>query len=260
MLTKNELKSYSGLLKKRQRLTENKFIVEGRKILEEAISSGLKCEIVCTTNQFSESNPDIIQKLSNQQVRIEIIKRNEIERLSDAKTPQEICGIFHIPQKNENISSNPSLVVMLDNINDPGNVGTIIRTCDWFGLRELVLSCNSADVYNPKVIRSTMGSLFHLQEVRYAELTDEILRYKQSSYKILLADLAGESIYEYGSESKSVIIFSSEAHGPTKELIDLVDGRITIPGSGSAESLNVASAAAIILSELTRSTRSESKR
>jgi TrmH family RNA methyltransferase len=247
MLTKNELKYYSNLLKKKYRKSEKKFIVEGKKLIDEAMGSNYRCEIICATNQFLESEPAECKKLGHSN-RFEIIKYNELEKLCDTISPQGICGVFLTTpnQKDGDYKSTP--VVMLDNINDPGNVGTIIRTCDWFGIEEIILSPNCADIYSPKVIRSSMGSLFHIPLIKYSELSKEILKYRQHKYKALIADLKGESVYKFKNEGKLLVIFSNEAHGPSDNVTGIADKAITIPGYGNAESLNVASAAAIILS------------
>lgn len=252
MLTKNELKYYASLLKKKFRHSENKFVVEGNKIIEEALSNGYKCELVCATSEYINLNTSFIKNVSRQNIRLEVIKQHELEKLSDTKSPQGVCAVFSIREALHIVSYNNSIVVMLDNISDPGNLGTIIRTCDWFGINEIILSETSADLFNSKVIRSTMGSLFHVPIIRYGELTVEINEFKKNGYTILTADLEGDNIYNYKPVDRSVIIFSSESHGPSDELVTLADKIITIPRIGKAESLNVASAAAIIISHLTK--------
>ena len=166
-------------------------------------------------------------------------------------TPQGITAVFRIPEnkKIEEIKSNT--VVYAENIADPGNLGTIIRICDWFGIETLLVSDNTVDVYNSKVIRSSMGSIFHInitEDVNHKNL--ETL--KKKGYKLLCADLQGESLYDFDIPDKKIIAFSNETAGPSEELLKRSDHKITIPKFGKAESLNVASASAIIISEIAK--------
>ena len=148
------------------------------------------------------------------------------------------------------------LVVGLENISDPGNLGTIIRNCDWFGIKTVILSPNCPEVHSPKVLRSSMGSFFHLNIFEENKFYDSLFNYQKKGYQILCADLRGDNIYEMNKVSKTVIVFSSEAEGPSKELKTMSNKFIKIPRLGKAESLNVASASAVILSELTRNSLS----
>jgi TrmH family RNA methyltransferase len=140
---------------------------------------------------------------------------------------------------------------MLDNISDPGNLGTIIRNCDWFGIKNILLSENIVDYTNPKVIRSSMGSVFHVNI--YEEVKEEsLLKLIENGFEILCADTEGENIFTYRSQKKKILILSSESHGPSKEFEKISDKKICIPKIGNAESLNVASASAVLLSILTK--------
>jgi len=140
---------------------------------------------------------------------------------------------------------------MLDNISDPGNLGTILRNCDWFGVKNIFLSENIVDYTNPKVIRSSMGSVFHLnlfEDVKPNLLND----LKGKGFEILCADTNGENIFTYQSETKKLLVLSSESHGPSKDFEKISDKKISIPRIGNAESLNVASASAVLLSHFTK--------
>ena len=150
-----------------------------------------------------------------------------------------------------NLLSNDKLIVLLDNISDPGNLGTIFRNCDWFGIKNILLSENIVDHTNPKVIRSSMGSIFHLNI--FESVTAELLKnLKQQNFEILCADLEGENIFTYTNDKKKILILSSESHGPSREIEKMSDKKICIPKLGSAESLNVASASAVLLAQLTK--------
>lgn len=253
MISKNELQYYSSLLKKKYRKQENKFIVEGKKSISEGLRSSYKCEVVFLTQKFIEENKKIVDEIKTSKKNIITLNQKEALKLSDTKTPQGIAAVFIIPKINKSqlSSINDKLIVMLDNISDPGNLGTIIRNCDWFGIKNILLSKNIVDYTNPKVIRSSMGSVFHVnlfEEVR----ADSLLKLKRQGYEILCADIEGENIFTYQSETKKVLILSSESHGPSKEIEKLSDKKIYIPKIGDAESLNVASASAVLLAQLTK--------
>jgi TrmH family RNA methyltransferase len=251
MITQKQLKYYASLLNKKFRQQENKFIVEGERTVAEGINSKFKCDAILISNNFFERKKDFIESLKTAQDKIQILKSAEFKKISDTKTPQGIAGVFQNTYLNlEHFTNNDEkLIMMLDNISDPGNLGTIIRTCDWFGVKNIILNRESAEWTNPKVLRSTMGSIFHVNIFQMKNYT-EIESLKAKGYELICADISGENIFNYKLKKKQVIIFSSEAHGPSEEIIRLVDKKITIPKIGNAESLNVASASAVILAEL----------
>lgn len=251
MLSKNELKETVSLLQKKYRNEKSKFIVEGRKLIFEALISGFKCELIVSTNHFNEISGDFFEEKIVEAIRHETVKQIEFEKLSDTKTPQGIIGIFE-KKGNKKEILNSNIIVALENISDPGNLGTILRNADWFGCRQIILSENCAEIFNPKVIRSSAGSVFHLDIFEEDNFVESLLTLKKKNYKIFSSDLAGENIYEINSKEKFVVVFCNEGNGPTNELISISDSKITIPKIGKAESLNVASASAIILSELSR--------
>lgn len=253
MISKSDLQYYSSLLSKKHRRAENKFIVEGKKSVLEGLKSNYECEVVFVTNKFAEEHEDAIAELAKVKKKTISLKQKEFEKLSDTETPQGIAAVFVKPEHNfsPELFSEEKIIVMLDNISDPGNFGTIIRTCDWFGVKNIFLSDNIVDYTNPKVLRSSMGSVFHVnlfEEVKPTRLND----LKESGFEILCADIEGENIFSYRSDKKKVLILSSESHGPSKEFEKLSDKKICIPGIGKAESLNVASASAVLLAQLTK--------
>ncbi len=184
------------------------------------------------------------------QIQYLILNNQEFKKLSDTKTPQGIAAVFHKLKLNQDENYLENFIVCLDNISDPGNVGTIIRNCDWFGVKEILLSEGCADISNPKTIRASMGSAFHVKFFENRILQSTLQKLKSKGYKILCSDLEGENIFNFKSSLKQVVIFSNEANGPSKEVKEFTDAKITIPKFGKAESLNVASASAIILSVL----------
>ncbi len=251
MITKNELKYYASLQQKKYRKLENKFLVEGKKILPEALNSSYKCEVVFATNHFIEANPEYIEEIKSKGAKLIALIAVEFQRISDLRTPEGIAGIFLMKQPVKlNLNSfTDSLLVYLDDISDPGNVGTIIRNCDWFGINYLFLSSETAELFNPKVIRASMGSVFHLNVFENIDLK-KLNPLKQKGYKFLCADIEGESIFEFKATEKNLLILSNETSGPSDEVNEFSDVKITIPGKGKAESLNVASASAVLLAIL----------
>ena len=251
MLTQNELKYYSALQQKKYRQKEQKFIVEGKRLVEEVLKSKYKCELVIINESFAQKENSIINKI-NKGIKTEIVSDTIFQKLTDTKTPQGIAAVVLMLSSSIKISKDENLVVALEDISDPGNVGTIIRTCDWFGIRSVIVSPDSVDLFNPKVIRSTMGSLFHINVYESDDFYADLIKLKESGRKILCSDMKGENIFTHKMEESTVLILSSEAHGPTEISLKLSDEIITIPKYGNAESLNVASAAAVMIAELTK--------
>jgi RNA methyltransferase, TrmH family len=250
MINKNQLRYYSSLLKKKYRHRERKFLAEGEKIIEEGLKSKYSCEKIFTTHEFYEVKKLFPDSELIKDIPIEVLKKSELQRLTDTVTPQGAAAVFKIPAGKQPGEIKSSLIIYLENISDPGNLGTILRTCDWFGIDTVLLSENSVDVYNPKVIRGSMGSIFHL------DITDEVsinfLQFlKENGYNIICSDIYGKSIYDFKLPGKAVLAFCNEASGPSDLLLKISDYRVTVPKKGNAESLNVGAAAAVVLSELT---------
>ncbi len=251
MISNNELKYYASLLNKKYRKIENKFLIEGKKIVEEGLASNYDCEKVFITAKFEETNPELIKKIRKNKVRVEVLTSVEFQRISDTKAPQGIAAVLKM--KCTTFSSSlfkDKFLVYLEDINDPGNLGTIIRNCDWFGINNIMLSKESAEIYNPKVLRASMGSVFHLNV--FSDITlKEIIRLKNYGYAFICSDTEGKNIFDYKWNDKIILFLSNESKGPSQELRSITDHKITIPRKGKAESLNVASASAIILAALT---------
>jgi TrmH family RNA methyltransferase len=248
MISKNKYKYYSALLRKKIRDKERKFIAEGFKTVIEGLESGYSCETVFVTDEFESLNNKFPSKYD---IEIETVSQYEFNKIADTVSPQGVAAVFNYPAQTDPEEISDDLIVCLENISDPGNLGTIIRNCDWFGIKEVLLSINCTDIYNPKTIRASMGSIFHVNIYSEIELPAFLSTYKKKKYDLLCADKEGENLYTFPKKKKNIIILSSESHGPSTEVISLSDYRITIPGYGKAESLNVASASAVILSRLT---------
>jgi len=247
-MTQDEIKYFSSLLRKKYRTIEKKYLVEGKKIVEEGINSKYFCEKIFVSQKFYANSRS--KKLFKNKD-FEVINRSELLRLTDTVNPQGIIGVFRIHEikKIEYIKSN--IIVFLENISDPGNLGTIIRICDWFGIDTILSSDNTVDAYNPKVIRSSMGSIFHLDIIDDFKV-DSLDILKNKGYKLVCSDLRGDNLYDFKIQDKIIVAFSNEATGPSEELLNKSDYKVTIPKIGKAESLNVAAASAVILAELTK--------
>ena len=252
MITKNQLKYFSSLLQKKNRIKEKKFLVEGLKNVEEGLNSSYKCEIIFATNKFIDENEDFIKRFKSKSDKIISLKQKELQKISDSQSPQGVAAVFIKPSKFQELkNSEEEIIVYLDEVADPGNLGTIIRNCDWFGIKKLLLSSKCVEYTNPKVVRSSAGSVFHLDIYENIEV-DELRKLKEQGYHLITADVEGENIYEMKRDEKIIIAFSNEANGPSEELLKISDKIITIPKSGKAESLNVGSSSSVILSEFTK--------
>jgi RNA methyltransferase, TrmH family len=253
MISKKEFQYYSSLLTKKYRKAEHKFLVEGKKSVLEGLESSYKCEVIFVTDRFSEENAETITSIPTTKHKIITLKQKEFQKISDTETPQGLAAVFYKPKLQFSQASfkDDKIIVMLDNISDPGNLGTIIRNCDWFGIKNILLSENIVDYTNPKVIRASMGSVFHLNIFEELQIS-KLLEIKEKGFEILCADIEGENVFTHKSEMKKILVLSSEVHGPSKEIEKISDKKISIPKIGNAESLNVASASAVLLAVLTK--------
>ena len=251
MLTKNELKYYSMLLSKKHRKSEGKFLIEGKRLVAEGLESSYEPEVLFMTNSFVENNSDYIESFKGIRPRIEVIASRDFDKIVDTQNSQGIAAAFKMPKCKTIESCSADIIVALENIADPGNVGTILRNCDWFGIRQVVLSENCADLYNPKVLRSGMGAIFHIEVFESNNFISSLYELKNNGYRITCADMQGDNVFRVKPAEKTVIVLCNEAFGPSAQLRDVSDSYITIPRIGRAESLNVANASAVILAEFT---------
>ena len=238
MLSKNQIKFIKGLSLKKNRIQHQLFTVEGTKGITEFIKSPFFCEAIYTTETslFRDNDPEIVSKL-------------DLERMSQLKNANQCIALFRIP---EYVSYDKSgLIVALDDIKDPGNLGTIIRLCDWFGVKDILCSVATVDCYNSKVVQASMGSLSRVR-LHYLNLKDEFERYSGHIYGTFLN---GASIYETTFQQQGIVLMGNEANGISPDLEGYVTQDISIPQYGnlhSTESLNVATATAICLAEIKR--------
>lgn len=239
-LSKNNIKLITSLQQKKYRQKHQLFVAEGVKVVKELLASSLEVEQLYTTEESF---------ISPKNVEVTLISENELKKISTLKTPNKVLGLFKIPKEEEVNKSN--FMVALDGINDPGNLGTIIRLCDWFGVSELICSKNTVDCYNQKVVQSTMGSLTRVH-VSYVDLSEFL---KNTSLPIYTADMHGDNVYTTSLPQKAILVMGNEANGISSEIAEIVKNSVTIPRFGDlqrTESLNVATATAILLSEFKR--------
>jgi RNA methyltransferase, TrmH family len=252
MISKAQASFIKSLHQKKYRYENQLFIAEGYKIVEELITAGYSIKTICIIDHQWN---DFVAKHSKISKNTEILSltSGELERISALSTASEILAVVHIPASHINVFIpdyyHDHLALCLDEVKDPGNLGTIIRIADWFGLKRIICSIGTVELYNPKVIQSTMGS-FTRVEVIYSNLHDFLEGMK--NVKIYGALLDGRNIYQEQLSKKGLILMGSESHGISRELIKFITDPLTIPSFGGAESLNVAVATGIICSEFSR--------
>ncbi|HEY4326931.1 MAG TPA: RNA methyltransferase [Mucilaginibacter sp.] len=245
MLSKSQISLLKSLQQKKERVEHGLFLVEGYKSITEFINSSYQVEAIYHTAQFS---PKVL-KLS-QKINIGEISVTEMEKISSLKTPQEIVAIVKIPNwpTLNHVALKQQFSIVLDGIQDPGNMGTIIRIADWFGIKNIICSVDTVDAYNPKVVQATMGSLARIN-VYYTNIA---IILTQVDLPIFGAMLKGENIYKADFGDEGLIVLGNEGNGLKPDVEKLINKSVTIPRKGEAESLNVAIAAALFCSEINR--------
>jgi RNA methyltransferase, TrmH family len=237
MITKNEIKFVRSLRIKKNRINSDQFIVEGEKIVDELINSSLELVRVYSTSSKHESLGEVYTK---------ILKTNLLQ-ISNLTTPNKVVAIFSIPKPDK--IDFTSKIIALDNISDPGNLGTIIRLCDWFGIKDLICNTETVDCYNPKVVQASMGSISRVN-ITYLDFKE---LFSEKKLNVVAADLKGESINKFPFTKNQIVVFGNESLGISPEIKKIIKNRVTIPRYNSnydIESINVANSVAIILAEL----------
>ena len=254
MLSKNQLKFVNSLKQKKFREEHNLFIAEGTKIVLELLQSKIIVKQLFATADFFNK-----VKIDKNIESIEV-KLNELERISTQTSPNEVLAVCEIPEYKLNHGElNDKLTLVLDNIKDPGNLGTIIRIADWFGIESIICSNETVDAFNPKVIQATMGSVSRIKLI-YTDLVEFLkFQHTKSQIRSFGALLSGENIYTKQLPSSGFIIIGNESKGISEQLIPYITDKISIPSfshfksvEGEAESLNAAIATSIICSEFRR--------
>ncbi len=238
MLTAHTIKIIQSLDKKKYRQKYNLFLVEGNKIIKELPNSDYEISEIYSIDP---------EKLNIKNTNSEKIQPGELKKISFLQTPKDSVAVCRIPENEKIIET--SIQIILDGIQDPGNLGTIIRLADWFGIEQIICSNDTVDVYNPKVIQATMGSFLRVNVV-YTNLENYLPNYK---YPVLGTDMDGDSIYKTEFPERFSIIFGNEGNGIRPSTEKLISRMITIPRFGnnqSTESLNVSMSAGIILGQI----------
>jgi TrmH family RNA methyltransferase len=236
MLTNNETKLINSLVKKKFRQKYNKFIVEGVKNIQEVLNSEIKVSKIFTTEDI----------FPTQKTELSLISEKELNKISQLVQPNTALAICEIPTPQP--IKKDGFIIGLDDIRDPGNLGTIIRMADWFGIEQIICSQETVDLYNPKVIQSTMGSFSRVQ-LHYVDLEEFFESYP---HPVMGTFMEGENIYTTRFPENALILMGNEANGISDSLLKYITHQISIPRIGKlqlTESLNVAMATGIILGE-----------
>tara|TARA_Y100000813_G_scaffold39298_2_gene26723 strand:+ start:5526 stop:6230 length:705 start_codon:yes stop_codon:yes gene_type:complete len=234
MLTKNQIKFIRSLTTKKNRIKNSLFVVEGEKIVNEIIKSDWQIHSIYASSDWEGKNATIISK-------------SDLCRISNQKSPNKVLALVRIKENFSSISSDT--ILALDSVKDPGNLGTIIRVADWFGVKNILCSEDCVDYFNPKVIQSSMGSFLRVG-IKYANLLNTFKLYP--NHEILATVLNGTPINNITTKNKKIIVLGSESNGIKREILEKANQKITISKSefSKAESLNVSIASAIVLSKL----------
>jgi len=250
-----EIKYLKSLYNRKTRVVEKKVILDGLRLIYESYRANAIIDTIFFTNSFYDrkKNDKYVKILLQAGIPTNIIKESELNKISNNSNPQGIISTCHISYKkiplNHPYKSN---WVILDNISDPGNLGTILRTCEWFGIKNILISNDSVDIYNDKVLRSAMGAHFYFENILQSELLPIINELKNNSYIIAGTSINGDSINTITLEKKInyAIVMGNEANGISKHLHSSIEKYIRVPQAGNIESLNVAIACGIILNKI----------
>lgn len=247
------IKNIRKLKEKKYRDLNNKYIIEGIRILKEAIEENAKIDTIVICEDYSKDN-SLDKKLLYEIAKYNCIyvDRKVFSVLTDVQNPQGILAVIEKNSSEENIDYNQNMIVLLDGIQDPGNLGTIIRTIDSVGLNQVIISKETADTYSPKVVRSTMGAIFRVNVIESMDLINTIKTLKKHKFKVHATSLNSEKDIYNIDYNKTCIVIGNEGNGVTKEVIEASDDSIKIPMLGKTESLNASVATGIILYEYVR--------
>ncbi len=258
-LSRRELKRFAALSRKKYRREYRQCILEGVRLCSEALRSDWHLHTLFVTQEFYTQNQDAlpIQLSRDRGVEIRLISQSDFRKITDTKSGPGVALLAHLPEPRSFTPAPAHMpdILLLDAIKDPGNLGTLFRSADWFGVRHIVLGTGTVEWSNPKVLRSSMGAVFRTPLYGEQTLDTLVNVLKQSDYHIIAADLDGTPLPELTAlniPEPLALILGNEAHGISPAISAQVDATFTIPGEGSADSLNVAMAGAVFLYELYR--------
>jgi TrmH family RNA methyltransferase len=256
MISAARLKYYRLLKHKKYRKIERKFLIEGINLCEAALRSGAEVEILLFSEEvFGQVEMVTLRKLAEaRKIPVDLLPPREIKRLSEVVTPQGVVGVVKMPAPMEKAfwEARPEKVLILDQISEPGNMGTILRTAEWFGIPAVVCSSGSVDVYSGKVLRSTAGAFFYLRYLlQNVNLEPFLRRLKKAGYRLYAADTrAPRAYFQVLWETPFALVVGNERRGVTELVESFSPERVAIPGKGKSDSLNAAVAAAILLAHV----------
>lgn len=249
MLSRNDIKTIKSLGQKKFRLETGLFVAEGPKLVSD-LSGHFHCRLLAATKECLDSHPELKAD------RIECVSHDELEKASFLTSPQNVTALFSIPEYSFSLNDAASrnLVLALDAVQDPGNLGTIVRIADWFGIKDIVCSKDTADIYNPKAVQATMGAMARVR-LHYLDLEKE-LRALKGKTAIFGTFLDGRDIYATELEKNGIIVMGNEGNGISPEIEAVVSHRLYVPNwpknAPTSESLNVAVATAVVCAEFRR--------
>ncbi len=255
MIPISTLKKYRKLRQKKFRDKFGLFIVEGYNYCLDAINSDFSVEVMLTTHEFTQSDrrfPKLETICKSENIPIEILNQSQFDMIADTKTPQGILGVLKMEEKKYKIPES-GIILALDGVGDPGNAGAAVRSADWFGIKQVIFGEKSAEIYNPKLVRTAAGATFYLPIFQNMNLLEWIPIWKKAGFTIYTAEMKGKLLScDFQPSEKSVLIMGSEAHGVSHEISIMADEIITIPRIGNMESLNISVAAGILIDRFTR--------
>jgi TrmH family RNA methyltransferase len=244
MITKNTIKQIASLRQQKFRKALGLFVVEGRKMTEELLHSNFETVGLYATEAFLADYPAF--------TKAEVVSEVQMQQMSGQDTPPGILAVVRIPQQGE-IKTSSCLVLAMDGIANPGNMGTLIRTAEWFGIRDVVCSQDCVELWNPKVVQATMGSLFRVK-VWATDLPAYLQKAKAEDKAVYGALLEGENLFQMSTKPEGILVIGSESHGIRADVLPCITHPVTIPRADGSltESLNAAVAGAILMAEMTK--------
>jgi len=242
MISKASVRYVKSLQDKKQRQKYSQFIVEGEKSITELLKSRFRVDVIYALDEWLSQNSTLLKGFS-----VESVSYHELKQMSAHQSPQKALAVVDFPEPLP-LSTSDAFILALDEIQDPGNLGTIIRIADWYGIQHIVCSKGCTDVYNPKCINSTMGSFLRVNVV-YADI---ITTAEQLNMPLMVAVLNGQNVHSKNLPKRGILVIGNEGHGINPNIIEAATERLTIPRFGGAESLNAAVSTAILLDNLVR--------
>ncbi|POY36131.1 RNA methyltransferase [Solitalea longa] len=251
MISKSQLSFIKSLHNKKYRDEHGVFIVEGVKMVNELLDSSYRIQSVFSTENYLKNLTNITQ--AGKKIEVNLVSEAELQKISCLHTPNEVLALVEVPNDFKANTWNAvdiagKWTIMLDDVQDPGNLGTIIRIADWFGIKTLITSLNSVEAYNPKVVQSTMGSIFRVNVLR-VDIEEVLSGIQVPVYGALLE---GENLYNAEFNEPGIILMGNESKGISDRIKKYITSPLSIPAYGKAESLNVGIATSIFCSEMRR--------